>query len=131
MEKVACKYALVRYCPCSISEEFANVGVVLQEGDKASSPTFMYAMAHWDWEMQWVVDFFQGRISPARTRAELRELHRQIQYAAHTVSFDEYVIPRGGMFVFSNLRAVLTPDPHAEMMKLYQYHTLSHTHGYF
>lgn len=125
MKQVAYRYALIRYRPDSITGEFANIGVAMEDKD---SLTFSYHIALKNWETQWVVDFFTSdRLTNEQIRGHLKHIQETIDWAARNIAFNDFTYPREGILTFSPPRAVLTDNSERKLLELYMYHTLSHT----
>jgi len=117
-----CLYSIVRYSPYPETEEFANVGVVLC-APKLNIFDFMMANRN---DSRVRKFFHDDCIFPVAKDAFYRELGFAKSTAANISGpqaisqfFHYFTAKRESIFHFSQVRVVLSNDPKAEMLKIY------------
>jgi hypothetical protein len=130
VNKFACRYAVVQFMPFTETGEFANVGVVL------ACPQTGYL----DYRLQSrrharITQFFE-ELDGAVYRSALKAFESELQRVANLACdadqgsrpellrhlFTSLTHPREAMVRFGPARAILTPDPKAELQHLFDHY---------
>lgn len=114
MQKIACKYVILRFTPYSQTEEFANVGVVLYS--KAMN-IFQFKVDRVDAGNR-VAKFFHiddkrfYKEALTSYEKELKYMHELVQQneVSAEYAFNMLVRPRATLFSYGTARAILTSD---------------------
>lgn len=132
MKKIACLYAIVRFCPFVETEEFANVGIVIIAPEHRIFDFKLMTKKH-----ARVTNFFEQLETPS-FKAAMQNLREEFERVARVLQlhgfdrrlkhndadfarslFNEIVRPRESVIQFSNVRGVLMLDPKAKLEELY------------
>jgi len=130
VNRFACRYAVVQFMPFTETSEFANVGIVL------ACPQTGY----FDYRLQnrrhaRITQFFEeldGTVYKSALKAFESELQRVVNIASGADQgsnpemlrqlFASLTHPREAMVRFGPPRAILTPDPNAELQHLFDHY---------
>jgi len=125
MTKVACLYAIVRFCPFVETEEFANVGIVMLAPQQRRLTFRLMTRKH-----ARVTSFFE-QMDGAVFRAVISGLREELDRAAHMIQnpntdvetakalFHEIVRTRETVIKFGAARAILVDDAKGTLDDLY------------